>query len=229
MKSFALFFVICIAGVFSMTQAQTYRADLGLTGGIASYMGDANQQFLHHQEPSLALLGRYHFSSRFSMKADLGWKELSGNTIGRSEEFPNGQELSFRNQLIDGSLQLEFNFYEFGAPDYSPGASRLSPYVTAGVGLLVFENDQTWKTTACMPVGIGIKYKTPFRVNIGLELSYRMSFSDQLDHEAGRDDFQLDTPWMGASAWNKNKDHYAELKCFITYDLWYIGSNCYKE
>lgn len=229
MKSFVLFFVILLSGAYGALQAQGYRAELGAMGGLSSYMGDANAKFMHNTEPALSLLGRYHLNQRFSLKADLGYAAISGNTIGRSELYPNGKEISFRNNLLDATCQMEFNFYEYGAPDYKPGSSRISPYVTAGIGLLLFEKGEQWKTTACMPIGIGIKYKTPFRVNIGLELSYRMSFSDQLDNEASSTDFQLDTPWMGQSAWNKNNDHFAELKCFITYDLWYIGSNCYKE
>lgn len=229
MKSFALLFVILISGAFGMLQAQGYRAELGAMGGVSSYMGDANSTFLKNTEPALSILGRYHLNPRFSLKADVGYTALSGNTIGRSKLFPQGKELSFRNQLMDASCQMEFNFYEYGAPDFRPGSSRISPYVSTGIGLLVYENGDNWKTTACVPVGIGIKYKTSFRMNIGLELSYRISFSDQLDNEASSADFQLDTPWMGQSAWNKNNDHFATLKCFITYDLWYIGSNCYKE
>ncbi len=227
MKRFALLLAVTLCSLY--LSAQGYRMDLGAMGGVASYMGDANYRFLGNSEPSLSFVGRYHLNQRFSLKGDFGWKSLSGNTIGRSELFPQGKELSFHNQVMDGNVQMEFNFYEYGAPEYRPGSSRISPYVTAGIGLLAFENDKQWKSTACVPVGIGIKYKTPFRVNLGVELSYRISFSDRLDNEAGSDGFQLDTPWMGESAWNKNKDHFAELKCFITYDLWYIGSNCYKE
>lgn len=227
MKRFALIFVLSVCAL--CLSAQGYRMELGAMGGVASYMGDANQQFFNNCEPSLSFLGRYHFNQRFSLKGDLGWRQLSGSTVGRSEQFPQGKELSFLNQVFDGNMQMEMNFYEYGAPDYKPGSSRISPYVGAGIGLLVFEAQQGWKTTACVPLSIGVKYKTPFRVNVGIELSYHIGFSDELDHEAGREDFQLSTPWMGQSAWNKNKDHFAELKCFITYDLWYIGSNCYKE
>ncbi len=229
MKFRHLLFAMILSAVCPHLQAQAYRAELGVMGGVASYMGDANQKFLSNREPSLALVGRYHFNPRFSLKGEFGWKRLSGNTIGRSELYPQGQELSFNNQVLDGSCQMEMNFYEFGAPDYKPGSSRISPYVCAGIGLLVFEDSESWKATASLPVGLGIKYKTPFRLNIGLELSYRISFSDKLDNESQIQAFQLDTPWMGNSSWSKNNDHFAELKLFITYDLWYRGSICYKE
>ena len=130
--------------------------------------------------------------------------------------------------LVDGSLQMEFNFYEFGAPDYLPGSSHWSPYVAAGLGLTGYESDKV-RVSGSLHLGIGLKYTLPCRLNIGLEVSHRFSFTDRLDYSSQGGDWQLDDPWIARSDWNKNKDGYTTVKIFITYDFFFIGSSCYKE
>jgi len=208
--------------------AQAYRMELGIMGGGATYIGDANTGLVNHIEPTISLLGRYNLGSRFALKADLGLSKLSGSTVGKSDNYPNGVEFDFENPIVDGSLQFEFNFYEFGAPAYIQGASNISPYIGAGIGLIGYEAED-YKLTAELPICVGLKYKLPNRFNIGVELSWRMSFTDKLDYSKDAGSFQLNDPWLASSSWNKNKDSYLAVKIYISYDLFYNGSSCYKE
>ena len=210
-----------LAGV-QTAGAQGYRMEIGAMAGGSFYMGDANQTLFRQTRPAFDALCRYNLNKRFTLKADLGVAGIAGTTVGNTDEYPGGTELDFARTLADGSLQLEFNFYEFGAPDYTPGASRLSPYLTVGLGGLVWEDDGL-KGTALVPFGLGIKYKLPNRFNIGLEWTGNLSFSDRLDAP------ELDDPWIAPSSWNKNKDGFSALRLYVSYDIWFIGSNCYKE
>ena len=69
-----------------------------------------------------------------------------------------------------------------------------------------------------IPVGIGLKWKVMPRLNVGCELSYRFTFSDNLDvtHKGGA---TLDDPYGIDSGLMKNKDGYSFLSLFVTYDL----------
>ncbi len=210
-----------------VAKAQTYRMELGINVGYSSYLGDASSSFLQNPQPAYGLLARYNFNRRFVLKADLGLAGIAGSTIGEGNLYVKGEEFRFDRKLADAALELEFNFYEFGAPDYLPGASRISPYVLAGIGACAFKTDHQ-EIACCIPVGLGIKYKCGERFNIGFEASCRFSLSDRLDY-AENHRFQLDDPWVAQSYWNKNKDAYPMLKLYISYDLFYIGSSCYKQ
>lgn len=223
-----VFFSICLFICTSALFGQNYRMELGGLGGLSFYMGDANQTRLFKgTHPAYGVLMRYHLNRRFSVKGNLLSAGISGSTAGRLKEYPMAESGQFNRRLLDGGLQLEFNFYEFGAPDYYPGASKITPYALCGLGMTGYKADKT-ALTANIPLGLGIKLKLPARFNLGLECTYRMSFSDRLDYLSQTNSFQLDDPWIAQSAWNKNKDAYFLLAFYLSYDLFYIGSKCYK-
>jgi len=223
-----LFLCLLLTGCSLVVHAQGYRMEIGASGGVASYLGDANTTWLSTPRPAVSALYRYNLNRRFALKAGLGLAQIAGSTVGQSSSFPNGVELDFERWLADGRLQMEFNFYEFGAPEYMPGSSQWSPYVAAGLGLTGYEADRK-RVSGNLPISIGIKAKLPCRLNIGLELDYCLTFTDRLDYAGQGGDWQLDDPWIARSDWNKNKDGYMAVKIFITYDFFYIGSSCYKE
>lgn len=214
---------LCTLTIFG----QSYRMEIGAMGGGSFYMGDANSTLLQETHPAYSLMARYNINRRFVCLANVGIAEISGSTRGYNDLYPNGVDLDFHRKVIDAGLHFEFNFYEYGAAEFIPGSSNISPYVFAGLGLTGYKTDAD-RVTANIPFGIGIKWKLPKRFNIGIECSYRLSFSDKLDYSSTSGDFQLDDPWIAKSNWNKNKDGYAILNMYISYDLFYIGSNCYK-
>jgi len=221
---FSIFLLLCSAVMYG----QSYRMEIGGLGGGSFYMGDANQTRLFEEvHPAYGVLMRYHLNRRFSLKGNFLSAGISGKTTDKLEQYPGAEALDFSQRLLDGGVQLEFNFYEFGAADYYPGASKISPYVLCGIGLTGYKTDKN-ALTANIPLGLGIKLKLPARFNLGLECSYRMSFSDKLDYTSQTSLFQLDDPWIAQSAWNKNKDGYFILAFYVSYDLFYIGSKCYK-
>ena len=224
----SVFFSICILFCSINLFGQDYRMEAGALGGVSFYMGDANQNKLFEEvHPSYGILMRYHLNRRFSLKGNFLAAGISGRTTNLMEEYPSAENLQFQRRLLDGGVQIEFNFYEYGAPDYYPGASKITPYVMSGIGLTGYKTNKN-AVTANIPVGAGLKIKLPDRFNIGVEFSYRISFSDQLDFSPQTQVFQLNDPWIAQSAWNKNKDGYFVMALYLSYDLFYIGSKCCK-
>lgn len=76
-----------------------------------------------------------------------------------------------------------------------------------------------------IPLGVGVKYKLTPRVNIGCEFSMHFSLSDCLDvtHDEG---LKLDDPYQIKGKGLKNKDSYAFVLLFVTYDLFPKCRDC---
>jgi len=209
-------------------KGQAYRMELGLLGGASSYMGDANSSNpLMNEHATFGLLGRYNLSGNLALKANLLSGGISGSTIGDAGAYLNGVELKFNRRFVDAGIQFELGFYQYGVPGYKAGASRICPYISAGLGITGYKSDKT-RICANIPFGVGVKAKVMPRLNVGCEWSFRKTLADDLDYAAGTSGFQLNNLWAGTGSWNKNKDWYSVLNVYVTFDLYGIGSDCYK-
>jgi hypothetical protein len=147
MKQTGLNFLVLIVLVFllkpSGVHGQQYRMELGLLDGTTFYMGDANSDALfRNRHPAFGLLARYNLNDRFAFKANALLSRLSGTTMGAEATFLNGEVMSFNNRILDAGVQLEMNFYSYGAPDYKPGSSRISPYLLLGLGFTGYQAEK---------------------------------------------------------------------------------------
>ena len=209
-------------------KAQEYRMELGLTSGMASYMGEANtDRPLLNPGFSGGVLGRYHLSGTTSIKGNVQYAHLSGSTSGNAGAFLNGQALQFDRKMVDATLALEWGFYPYGVPEYLPGSSRISPYLSVGLGTTCYRSDRL-RLVPNIPMGLGVKMKVQPRLNLGCEWIFRMTLADDLDYSSASSGFQLNNQWAGSSGWNKNKDWYSVLMLYLTLDLYGTGSRCYR-
>jgi len=230
MKSLKKFTILFLLFAFSLNQAkgQAYRMELGLQTGKSFYMGDANQSRLFwNNKPAMGILYRYNLNGRFSIKANASVFGISGTTVGNATEYPGGAEVSFDRNILDAGVQFEFNFYEYGMPSFVSGSSPVSPYVFLGVGMTAYKAEKN-KFCANIPFGLGVRIKALPRLNVGCEWSFRNTFTDDLDYADYGGSFRLSDPWLAKSASNKNKDWYSALMLSVSYDLYGIGSNCYR-
>ena len=69
-----------------------------------------------------------------------------------------------------------------------------------------------------IPVGAGVRYKFAPRWNLGCELSFRFTSTDNLD-VTNQTAPILNDPYGIKSSGFKNKDSYSFLSIFITYDI----------
>ncbi|HET9570551.1 MAG TPA: DUF6089 family protein [Bacteroidales bacterium] len=209
-------------------KGQAYRMELGLLGGVSSYMGDANSSKpIMNERPAFGLLGRYNLSGNLALKANILSGGVAGSTVGDASAYFNGEEIHFNRRLVDAGVQFELGFYQYGVAGYKAGASKVCPYISAGIGLTGYESDKT-KLCANIPFGVGVKAKVLPRLNVGCEWSFRKTLADDLDYAIGTSGFLLNNLWAGAGTWNKNKDWYSVLHIYVTFDLYGTGSDCYK-
>jgi hypothetical protein len=129
--------------------------------------------------------------------------------IGYKDEFNTNvyyrkRNLSFESNIVEGSVQAEFNFFRFTTGDfehrwtpfltggfgvfyYEPYSElngrvyKLEPFGTEGQNLAGFEKRKYGKMAVCFPIGAGFKYWVRPGMNIGLEVVDRLTTTDYLD------------------------------------------------
>lgn len=202
--------ISCCAHLRMAAQELEYAVELGVMGGPAFYIGDANLNgFYRNVTMAGAAMGRYNLNPRMALKFDIGYGSIKGDATQEANKFPDtkGQEWSFDHPLVDVGCQYELNFWGYGTGTGYKGHKRLVPYIQVGLGFTYCNEDLTMN----IPVGVGIKYKLKPRLNVGLDWTMRFAMSDKLDG--------IEDPYRIPSGFLKNKDSYSWTMFYISYDL----------
>lgn len=214
-------FLVCMLAILLPKNlfSQEYAHELGLIGGMSSYMGDANKTKLF-LNPGATIGGiyRYNVDFHWAIKGDLIAGVLSGNTADAQNVFPSNMNVSFDRTFVELGSQIEFNFFPYSDKYGYLGTKPYTPYLFTGVGTTVATGDQLF-FNANVPIGIGFKYKLRNRLNLGFEFSMRKLFGDNLDAPDKNQDFSLDAPFGIKSSVLKNQDWYSLTILFITWEF----------
>lgn len=209
--------MLCLAGTVR-AEGLEYRYEVGAMVGASSYYGDANYHIPFKNINVMGgLLWRYNINPRMAVKADFAVAGISGNTANFDNRFPGGG-VEFSRTIYELGGQFEYNFLAYGDGAGYKKTHRVVPYIFAGLGLTYAPKPAKHVFAANMPVGLGVKYKVIPRLNLGCELSFRFTHSDNLD-VTDKTKPILSDPYGIKSGWLKNKDNYSFLSIFVTYDL----------
>lgn len=195
-----------------------YRYEVGGFLGGSSYYGDANYNgFLNNTNIMGGFIWRYNINPRMAVKANLAMAKISGSTADAENRFPGG-DVEFSRTLYDFGAQFECNFFAYGSGASYKGTRRLVPYIFAGLGMTYAPEPAENVFAVNIPVGAGVRYKFAPRWNLGCELSFRFTSTDNLD-VTNQTAPILNDPYGIKSSGFKNKDSYSFLSIFITYDI----------
>ena len=94
-----LWLMILLMGIPVAMNAQyadeEYRMEVGARLGGTAYMGDANYSNpFKEMGLSAGLVARYNFNPRMSLKCDIAWGEIAGDTRTATTQFPEGDRKS---------------------------------------------------------------------------------------------------------------------------------------
>ena len=176
----AIMLLMCLA--LNTAQAQDYRFEFGPALGVSGYLGDLNNSNMY-KHPGIVGGGifRYIANSRWTVKGNLLYAGLKGDSNDVQNKFPHDQHYSFSSSVVDLGGQLEFNFFHFGSGPRYKKYKRITPYLTVGVSMtLAFANGKTG-VAMNLPMGVGVKYKLKERLNLGFEFTMRKCFGDNVD------------------------------------------------
>jgi len=154
----------------------------------------------------------HKFTPRVTGKVALAWHRLKGddNVSADPSKFTDYgrylRNLHFRNDIIELSGVAMFDLFEHNEPFFK--RPQWSPYAFIGLGV-IYSNPKARLPSAdgsgdwislrplrtegksyspinlVIPAGIGVRYKLSQRIDIGLEVGYRYTFSDYLDDVSG--------------------------------------------
>jgi len=186
-------FVVFLIGLMVFKALGQPSLDVGIFGGEGTYFGDMTKtNFSKSVNPAYGAFARYNFNPRYGLRFNV----ING-TIGADGEFES-KYWNFNKNVLDISLQFEFNFFKYIVGDKT---TPYSTYIFFGVGVqsydyskdsvslapLVdpsyFENVESSGPVLCptIPFGLGFKVNLSKRWGLGIEGGLRKTFSDKLD------------------------------------------------
>ena len=174
------------------------RTRVALTFGSSTYMGDLQEDKLIATTPNMGLSYEYQLSPRWGIRADGFAYRLAASDANSMDPGRNGRNLSFfsTNYELSGSLML-FLFRQLPAA-YSK-RSPLNIYALIGFGATYFNPKTNYqgntyalrdfqtegvaysRISPVIPSGLGVTAKISNRLDLGMEVSYRLTFTDYLD------------------------------------------------
>ncbi len=157
------------------------RFDIGAFGGASYYMGDINnKRIFYSPAPSYGGLVYYHFTTRYSLKTSFYKASLSGNDKDFKDPYKQLRNASFSANLLDISVQLEFNFSPY--ENMTKLKDNFTFFVAGGLGAnIMLGGSSDPGGILVIPMGGGIKYNLVKRLTVGAEWSYRRMTGDKMD------------------------------------------------
>jgi hypothetical protein len=190
----------CLAGYSQNLQ-------VGIKAGFSNYQGDLQDKrlSLSQARPAISLGLRYDLSSRFIARAFFTYAKLSAADSNNRSTSLQARNLSFQTNLYEGELGIQYQIRDLN--DY-----WWTPYVFAGVGFFHYKpyalddldnkvflqplstegqgflpNEKPYKLNQfTIPFGIGAEYALNEDMRVGIEMGYRLTFTDYLDDVSGR-------------------------------------------
>lgn len=201
--------VIIISLLSILSLGLSAQHELGLSLGSSHLLGDfgggpgkgtifVKDIDLRSSRPALGLFYRYNFAKFLALRAEFTYASLSSNDKYSANEARYDRGLRSSSSLLDLSGLIEFNFIPLKA---CCGKFKFTPYVASGIALsrlnpsleanssegispdeLQYISDNGKRLALNLPIVFGLKFKTKKQLILGLEASYRMAFTDELDN-----------------------------------------------
>lgn len=204
----SILLILFLILIFPESNAQR-KADLGIIGGGAYYMGEINMaRHFYKPSPVYGAMARYNFNPRNSLRFHLMYGSLKGDDLDFNNDFQQARGANFKTTMLDMSLNMEFNFFP-----YETGRLRkekYTPYATAGMGYShVFDTEKQGSVALIFTGGAGFKMNVTKTISTGVEWSFRKTFNDLYDG--------IENPGPDYTTFYHNNDWYSTVGIFVTY------------
>lgn len=185
MRSSQIYIVVCLVAV-CMFPMQTYaqrmqrnQLEIGLQGGLAYYVGDANPKLFQHVRESYGAEISYLFTQRWSLQM----QGVAGRLAGpppTEQGLPDAKGALWNSHFVNVDVMARFNFLPFGlATHYDPRVKQYTPYIFVGVGMTMLDGAQ--RLAAYIPVGIGFRWICSEHVGMFLAWQHNICLSDGIE------------------------------------------------
>ena len=207
----------CGALVGKAQEREFYTKEIGVALGSNFMLNDANSTAFGHPNVAGGALLRFVLNPRSAVKTMLTHQRISGDVSGVKDFYPDTfaqptpRRLNhrFSGGITDLSVLYELHFMPYGYYSGYENLQRLVPFFQLGFGLTYSDAGKAFTTH--FPLGIGVKYKLAPRLNLALDWTMHLTFSDRLEG--------LEAPKGIKSEMFRNKDHYGLTLVTLTYDI----------
>lgn len=172
---------------FQFTQAQTFEIG-GLLGGT-NYIGDIGPTtYINPNEPAFGMLLRWNRSERHSFRFTAMYASIKSNDNDSKETRRQQRGYSFKNNIKELGIGMEYTFWEFNTHLTQP---QSSPYLYTGIAYFNYESlflDRNNQMSSygndwamAIPMVVGYKMTVGRYMVFGFEIGARYTFTDNLD------------------------------------------------
>lgn len=206
-----------------------FNHELGLSGGTAFYLGDANHVTpFHRPQWTAGAFYRYNIDTRWAVKLDVNYAVVEGDTRDFGYILPNGQSYAhFERGFVNIHAAVEFNFLDIGENNIYKSKFDATPYILLGVGLCAYNDlysgDNLYKFS--IPFAIGGKWKINQRFTLGIEWSIHKLFTDSFDVTSANNAI-LDNPTSAPKVGFLDTDFYSLAKISLSVNLFDTKKFC---
>lgn len=221
-------FIFCVLFVIVFSVTAQKNLDFGLFGGTSYYLGDLNtsRQF-YHAHPAYGILMRYNLNSRWAVRASVYGGGLSGDDLDFKYKYQRFRKYSFYTPVVEVTGQIELNFLPYKISDKK---NRYTPYVHLG-GTFLIASYAIQPYQPAIPFGVGFKFNFLKRVGLGIEWTFRKTFTDGIDKVVWYKNLpttSVDNSYLlnKQTGYFHQRDWYSLCGLFITYQFKPSGVDC---
>lgn len=194
--------VLIAMGCFAFAKAQTY--EIGIFAGGSNVIGDVGStQYISPGGLALGGVIKWNRSDRHSFRASLIGTFLRGDDADSDDVSRNLRGLEFNNKLIEGSIGIEYNFWEY---ELYSGEKQFTPYLFTGLSAIYHSETMLnsnasgfkfdgWSFNMAVPIVLGVKGTITRQLIGSIEVGARYTFTDNLDgsfpNSAGTDELRF--------------------------------------
>ena len=168
-----------------------YIGDVGPTTFINPFSKDnISGDKQNNSNGVVGIFYRKNLSNRFAVKAGFNFAEIQSSDLWKgSADFRLQRGKYFKNRIQEFHLGLDFNFLEF---ETSSSVFEFTPYIHTGLSLIRYDalhyplginEAQAYgkDNDFAFPITVGIKIKPLNSIVVGIEVSAKHSFTENLD------------------------------------------------
>lgn len=184
--------ILAILIMLSTSLASAQMFELGGFVGGSNYIGDVgSSDYIRPNSLAVGGVFKWNVSERYAYRASIMFSTLHASDKMSDSRGRFERGLNFSNQVFEGALGMEFNFWEF---DLGPFSRSVTPYIYGGGAVVRYEDfnydfttnkkveeEVRKKTTFAIPMALGVKAKINTRFVLGAEIGVRYTFTDNLD------------------------------------------------
>ena len=192
---------ILLSIILFSTELKSQDNEIGFFFGGTNYIGDVGPTTYINPFPNdsinedifssvVGIFYRKNISNRFALKAGFNFGIIQSSDFWKgSSDYRVQRGKYFKNKIQEFHLGLDFNFLEF---ETSSNNFEFTPYIHTGLSLIRFDalhypiginEAQAYgkDNDLALPITVGIKMKPLNSFVVGLEISAKHSFTENLD------------------------------------------------